>query len=108
MEKVPVWEALEGRGYPLFWGVPPCFYRCARLIENFTRIKMVVARASGMDLASSLKRNTFWTLGVRPVGRGPCPVGRGPRGTGGHAGVPGRGDTRGPSAVRSVGGCTPL
>ena len=29
---------------------------------------MVVARASGMDLASSLKQNTFLTLGVRPVG----------------------------------------
>ena len=29
---------------------------------------MVVARASGMDLASILKRNTFLTLGVRPVG----------------------------------------
>jgi len=27
---------------------------------------MVVARASGMDLASSLKRNTFLTLEVRP------------------------------------------
>ena len=32
---------------------------------------MVVARASGMDLASILKRNTFLTLEVRPVGRGP-------------------------------------
>ena len=31
---------------------------------------MVVARASGMDLASILKRNTFLTLGVRPA-RGP-------------------------------------
>ena len=29
---------------------------------------MVVARASGMDLASILKRNTFLTLGVRPAG----------------------------------------
>ena len=29
---------------------------------------MVVARASGMDLASSLRQNTFLTLGVRPVG----------------------------------------
>ena len=40
-----------------------------RWIENFSRIKMVVARASGMDLASSLKRNTFLTLGwcLRPV-----------------------------------------
>ena len=45
---------------------------CARTIENFRRIRKVVARASGMDLASSLKRNTFLTLGVRPVGvRGP-------------------------------------
>ena len=46
-----------------------------RWIENISRIKMVVARASGMDLASILKRNTFLTLGVRPVGV------RGPRGT---------------------------
>ena len=61
---------------------------------------MVVARASGTDLASILKRNTFLTLEVRPVGRGP----RGPRGTGGHGrprdggtrGAPGRGDTMGP------------
>ena len=27
---------------------------------------MSAARASGTDVASSLKRNTFWTLGVRP------------------------------------------
>ena len=60
---------------------------------------MVVARASGMDLASSLKRNTFLTLGVRPAGgpgsardggpeKGPRDEGpeKGP-GTGGHAGV---------------------
>ena len=32
-----------------------------RWIENFSRIRMVLTRASGMDLASSLKRNTFWT-----------------------------------------------
>ena len=49
---------------------------------------MVVARASGTDLASSLKQNTFLTLGV-------CPAG-GPAGTGGHAGAPGRGATQGP------------
>ena len=42
---------------------------------------MVVSRASGVDLASILKRNTFLTLGVRPAG--------GPAGTGGH----GRGGT---------------
>ena len=29
---------------------------------------MVVARASGTDLTSSLKRNTFLTLEVHPVG----------------------------------------
>ena len=29
---------------------------------------MAVARVSGTDLASLLKRNTFLTLGVRPVG----------------------------------------
>ena len=58
---------------------------------------MVVARASGMDLASILKRNTFLTLGVRPAGvRGPRGTGgqRGPR-DGGTRGGPGRGDTGG-------------
>ena len=54
----------EGAG----WADAPGFCRCARSIENFCRIKMVVARASGMDLASSLRQNTFLTLGVRPVG----------------------------------------
>ena len=57
---------------------------------------MVVARASGTDLASSLKRNTFLTLGVRPA-RGPGSARdggteKGP-GTGGHKRAPGRGDT---------------
>ena len=60
---------------------------------------MVVARASGMDLASILKRNTFLTLGVRPA-RGPGSARdggteKGP-GTGGHKRAPGRGDTKGP------------
>ena len=60
---------------------------------------MVVARASGMDLASILKRNTFLTLEVRPVG-GPASARdggteKGP-GTGGHKRAPGRGDTGGP------------
>ena len=50
---------------------------------------MVVARASGMDLASILKRNTFLTLGVRPAGGV-----WGSRGTGGHRG-PRDGGTRG-------------
>ena len=63
----------EGTG----WADAPGFCRCARSIENFCRIKMVVARPSGMDLASSLRQNTFLTLEV-------CPVGRGPRGTGGQ------------------------
>ena len=31
---------------------------------------MSAARASGADLASSLKRNPFWTLGVRPGRQG--------------------------------------
>ena len=48
---------------------------------------MVVARASGTDLASSLKRNIFLTLEVHPWGV------RGPRGTGGHGAAPGRGNT---------------
>ena len=78
-----------------FWGVRGRFwgarrrpgYRCARSIENFSRIRNVVARASGMDLASSLRRNTFWTLGVRPVG-GP---GSGVRARRGARAAPGRG-----------------
>ena len=32
---------------------------CARTIENISRIRMDVARASGTDLASSLRQNTF-------------------------------------------------
>ena len=67
------------------------FHRCGKTIENISRIKMVVARASGTDLASSLKQNTFLTLEV-------CPVGRGPHGTGGQGG-PGRGDRGGPGTV---------
>ena len=51
---------------------------------------MVVARASGMDLASILKRNTFLTLEVRPAG------GPGSARDGGTEGAPGRGDTGGP------------
>ena len=51
---------------------------------------MSAARASGTDLASSLKRNTFLTLGVRPAG-GP--------------GDPGGGDGGGPGAV--LGGRAP-
>ena len=49
---------------------------------------MVVGRASGTDLASSLSQNTFLNLGVRPTG-GPC-------GTGGQRRAPGRGATKGP------------
>ena len=31
-----------------------------RWIENFSRIRMELTRASGPDLASSLRRDTFW------------------------------------------------
>ena len=54
---------------------------------------MVVARASGMDLASILKRNTFLTLAVRPAG------GPGSARDGGTEGAPGRGDTGGPGTA---------
>ena len=74
----------SGVGYRVFLGGTPFFYRCARSIENFCRIKMVVARASGMDLASILKRNTFLTLGVRPAG------GPGSARDGGTEAAPGR------------------
>ena len=56
---------------------------------------MVVARASGMDLASILKRNTFLTLGVRPAG-GPGSRGEGGGRDGGTRGGPGGGDSGGP------------
>ena len=46
----------------------------------------MVARASGMDLASSLKRNTFLTLEVRPAGGCP-PYRRSPKGRVGDGGV---------------------
>ena len=60
---------------------------------------MVVARASGMDLASILKRNTFLTLGVRPAGGPGSARDGGTRGArdGGTRGGPGRGDTGGPN-----------
>ena len=74
---------------------------------------MVVARASGMDLASILKRSTFLTLVVRPAG-GPGSARdggtqKGPR-TGGHKRAPGRGDTKGPplKARTFQGGAPPL
>ena len=35
-------------------------YRWASAIDLIYRIKMVVSRASGTDLASSLKQNKFW------------------------------------------------
>ena len=72
MEIVPVWLALNiGGDTPLFWGGTPFLYRCARSIENFSRIRNVVARASGMDLASSLRQNTFLTKKSRMSVGGP-------------------------------------
>ena len=74
---------------------------------------MVVARASGMDLASILKRNTFLTLGVRPAGVRAARAGRGDRegprdggtqkgpGTGGHGRAPAGGGH--PPYIRSPG-----
>ena len=63
---------------------------------------MVVARASGMDLASILKRNTFLTLGVRPA-RGPGSA----RDGGPEKGPRDGGPEKGPPAVRGVGGVPP-
>ena len=48
---------------------------------------MVVARASGTDLASSLKQNTFLTLEVCPAGGGP-PYRRSPKGRVSEGGLP--------------------
>ena len=44
----------------VFWEV--FFGACggSRWIENFSRIRMELTRASGTDLASSLRRDTFW------------------------------------------------
>ena len=42
--------------------------RCAKTIENISRIRMVVARASGTLMASSLKPNKFLTLELHPGG----------------------------------------
>ena len=53
---------------------------------------MVVARASGMDLASILRQNTFLSLGVRPLGGPGSARDGGTRGrprTGGHGAAPG-------------------
>ena len=58
---------------------------------------MGVARASGTDLASSLKRNTFWALEVRP-GRGAA----GGPGTGGHGGPGPETDREGTLAGLSI------
>ena len=77
----------EGAG----WADAPGLCRCARTIENCSRIKMVVARASVMDLASSLRQNAFLTLGVRPTG-GPAGSAR----DGGQRRAPGRGAREGP------------
>ena len=65
---------------------------------------MVVARASGTDLASSLKQNTFLTLEVCPVGGSARDGGteRGP-GTGGHKRALGREDTKEPPLLVIVG-----
>ena len=87
----------SGVGCRVFLGGTPVFYRCARSIENFCRIKMVVARASGMDLASSLRQNTFLTLEVRPAG------GPGSARDGGTRRAPGRWD-RGGSGTGGLGG----
>ena len=53
--------------------------RCAKTIENISRIKMVVARASRTLMASSLKQTKFLTqllLRWRNSARAPSPPGR--------------------------------
>ena len=72
-------------------------YRWASAIDRISKIRNVVARASGMDLASSLKQNKFWMRGCVSGGL-PCGgpgsgvrAGRGDAGgprTGGHGGPP--------------------
>ena len=80
---------LCGRGAVL-GGQRGAGYRWASAIDLIYRIKMVVVRASGTLIVSSLKRNALLTLGVRPA-RGPGSVR-----DGGTEGAPGRGDRGGP------------
>ena len=50
------------------WGAQRCpGYRWASAIDGIYMIKKVVARASGTDLASSLKQNKFWMRGCVSV-----------------------------------------
>ena len=103
---------LGGRGAVL-GGQRGTGYRWASAIDLIYRIKMVVARASGMDLASILKRNTFLTLGVCPVGgrgvRGPARDGgtEGPRDGGTQKGPGTGGHKRAPSGAGRRGGTPP-
>ena len=79
------------RGRP--WGAQRCpGYRWASAIDGIYMIKKVVARASGTDLASSLKQNKFWMHGCVSVGA--------PRGGSGVRA--GRGDTGGPLWVQET------
>ena len=57
------WPLVPPRAAPESAGGRPCECRCrcAKTIENISRIKMVVARASGTVMASSLKQNKYWT-----------------------------------------------
>ena len=50
------------------WGANEASHGCARTIENISRIKMVVARASGPLTESSLTLNKFSTLAFFPRG----------------------------------------
>ena len=55
------------------WGAQRCpGYRWASAIDGIYMIKKVVARASGTDLASSLKQNKFWMHVCVCVGVGAC------------------------------------
>ena len=52
--------ALQVYKHPVYKKIPGFGPReCARTIENISRIRMDVARASGTDLASSLRQSTF-------------------------------------------------
>ena len=57
---------------------------------------MVVGRASGTLMASSLKENTFFTLKLHPAG---SPPGTGGHGTGGHGWSPCDGVPRTPHGM---------
>ena len=57
-------------GVPILPSTYKVSYKCVTPKKIGSRIRMVVARASGTLIAPSLKQNTFLTLELRPAGGG--------------------------------------